>query len=141
MQYSDSNRGVIQNRERKRQIIDYSGLRYGNITPTDIDGLIEYHGEAYVLIEIKHGDAQMPYGQRLAIQRIVNDLASTGKLACAMVCTHDVDDVTQDVDAASTIVTAIYYNGEWIDGKGRTLKESTDIVVNHVDGRVFSKWG
>lgn len=35
MNYTDDNRGAIQFRERRKQIIDFSGLRVGNITPTD----------------------------------------------------------------------------------------------------------
>ena len=46
MEYQNNNRGVIQNRDRKKQIIDFSGLKYGKITPTDIDGLIEYKDKA-----------------------------------------------------------------------------------------------
>lgn len=33
---------AIYNRDRMRQIIDYEGCKFGNIMPTDIDGLIEY---------------------------------------------------------------------------------------------------
>jgi len=47
-------RGVIKYRGRARQIIDFRGLTYGNITPTDIDGLIEYKDKCILLIEIKH---------------------------------------------------------------------------------------
>lgn len=43
MNYTNENRGKIQNEEFARRIIDFSGMRYGNITPTDIDGVIEYH--------------------------------------------------------------------------------------------------
>jgi len=40
-------RGKIEHRDRARQIRDFSNLRYGNITPTDIDGLIEYQNKCF----------------------------------------------------------------------------------------------
>jgi hypothetical protein len=45
---------VIQNVGRKQQINDFSELRFGNITPTDMDGCIECKDKAYIFIEIKY---------------------------------------------------------------------------------------
>ena len=45
-------RGVITNRARARQIRDFSGLQIGTITPTDLDGLIEFHDECFIFCEI-----------------------------------------------------------------------------------------
>ena len=86
MFYDDANRGVIQNRERARQIIDFSGLRYGNITPTDIDGCIEYQDKGVAFIEIKHRDSPMPKGQELALTRLVDNNSTAGKRAVLYVC-------------------------------------------------------
>ena len=47
---------MIQHRERLNQFIDYSGLMFGSIHPTDTDGEIEYHNKAWVFFEIKHRD-------------------------------------------------------------------------------------
>lgn len=68
MNYNE--RGKIENRNRARQIIDFSGLQYGKITPTDIDGLIEYHDKAILLLEFKYADAEMPRGQKVALERM-----------------------------------------------------------------------
>ena len=46
---SNSLRGATTYKERAKQGRDFTGLRYGNITPTDIDGLIEYHGKGRFL--------------------------------------------------------------------------------------------
>ena len=44
----------IRNPYRMRQLIDFTGLELeGGIYPTDIDGLIEYHDQEYILIEVK----------------------------------------------------------------------------------------
>lgn len=132
MYYDDSNRGRIQNKERARQIIDFSGLRYGNITPTDIDGLIEYRDRAMIYIEMKHGDADVPHGQRLALERNVNNNRTAGKKAVLFICEHYVDDPMQDINAAETIVREIYYNGEYTYPHGYTLKQLTDRFIDMV---------
>lgn len=60
----------ILNPKRMKQLIDFKGLELDNgIYPTDIDGLIEYHDSEYILLEVKHKDARVPYGQRLATPR------------------------------------------------------------------------
>lgn len=62
----------IRNPYRMRQLIDFTGLELeGGIYPTDIDGLIEYHDQEYILIEVKYGKAKVPFGQRLAIERMI----------------------------------------------------------------------
>jgi hypothetical protein len=106
--------GVIVHRDRARQIIDFSGLRFGaNITPTDIDGLIEYQNSAWIWIELKLQEAQCSGGQRLAYVRLCQDLQSTGKPTIFIIASHAVEDTTQDIDAASTTVKEFYYLGKW----------------------------
>lgn len=133
MDYSENNRGQIQFRERSRQIIDFGGLQYGNITPTDIDGLIEYKNKAYAIIEMKYGNAEMPKGQKLAIERMVDDLSSKGKLATAFLCEHDVANTNEDIIASKTIVRSCYYNGYWRNDGKRTLKARLDSFVHFAE--------
>lgn len=127
-------RGVIENRGRRIQIVDFSGLRYGNITPTDIDGVIEFRNRAFIYIELKHRDAPLPRGQELYIERQVDVCRAGGKQAVAIVAEHDVDDTEEDVDAASCKVRRIYYDGEWFDdGLKRTLREAVDSFIGFVE--------
>ena len=105
-------RGKIQNVARKQQIIDFSGLLFGSITPTDMDGLIEYHDKAYAILEFKYGNVELPYGQRLCIQRLVNDLAHSGKKIVAAVIGHNVHDVNQSIPAAECFVREVYLGDE-----------------------------
>ena len=103
----------ILNPKRMKQLIDFKGLELDNgIYPTDIDGLIEYHDSEYILLEVKHKDARVPYGQRLAIQRMVDDFTKAGKKAVAIVCEHKVDDTDKPVVAAFCKVRELYYGGE-----------------------------
>jgi len=59
----------IRNLQHTRQRADFSGLRFGTIRPTDIDGSIEFEGRCCIFMETKHGDADLPTGQRLWLER------------------------------------------------------------------------
>ena len=43
----------IIHRDRARQLIDFSNLRFGTRMPTDIDGCFEYDDRAMILLEFK----------------------------------------------------------------------------------------
>lgn len=125
----------IQNPYRMKQLIDFKGLGIdGNIYPTDIDGLIEYKDSEYIIFEIKHGDAEVPFGQRLALQRMVDDFTKVGKQAVAFVCEHTVRDANKPVVAAWCKVREIYYGGErqWrAPLHETTVREAVDSFQTH----------
>jgi len=81
-------RGVINNRARAQQIINYSGLRYDTITPTDIDGFIDFGNKVFVIMEFKHSDAPLPYGQRLALKRLCDSIKRPIE-AWLLICRHN----------------------------------------------------
>ena len=128
---------LIQNRKRAKQLIDFTGLKFGNIYPTDIDGVIEYKNKAIALFELKHGDAELPEGQRLALRRMIDDSRAAGKEAVLFICEHYVDDCNKDIDASETIVRKFYYNGEWYDGQGYSLKKKLNSFIKYVDKLPF----
>ena len=105
--------GEINNRIRAKQLRDYSSLRFGNITPTDIDGLIEYHGKGYVVLELKLRDAQIQYGQKLALERLTDDLQRAGKLTLCIIASHQCDNPEADIDVGSSIVTEYRFKRTW----------------------------
>ena len=103
----------INNPDRMKQLIDFKGLEVdGYIYPTDIDGLLEYKDSEYVIFEVKYGNAEVPFGQKLAIQRMVDGFTKIGKRAVAFVCEHTVRDTDKPVVAAWCKVREIYYGGE-----------------------------
>lgn len=126
MKYNDDNRGKIQYRERSRQIIDYSGLKYKNITPSDIDGFFEHANKTFVFYEYKLNDAPIAKGQELAFTRVIDGLAASGKNAIFFVCRHDVENSEKDINAANAIVDKFYWNNKWYNGNGDTVKNFTD---------------
>lgn len=108
------------------QKVNFDGLQYGNIHPTDIDGLIEYKDIARVFLEFKYRGAQMPRGQRVALERIVDDARKAGREAVLFLCSHNNQAGREDIDAASAIVTAIYWNGKWRPATGKTVRQQCD---------------
>lgn len=131
--YTDDNRGAIQFRDRRKQIIDCSGLRIGKITPTDCDGLIEYHGKAYVLFELKHRDAEVPRGQLTALVRAIDDWRQAHKFALLIIAEHNVDNPNEDIDAAQCVVRS-WYGGKWRQSNTTiTLKDLIENFISFVD--------
>lgn len=133
MNYSSDNRGAIQFRNRRKQIVDFSEVRFGNITPTDCDGIIEYHNKAYILFEIKYRDAPVPKGQLLALTRTVDDFKLANKKAVLIIAEHHVDNTDDDVKADKCSVRK-WYNGQWKTFDG-SLKSLIEKFINSVDNK------
>lgn len=127
----------IQNKKRARQLISFKGMELGNrLWPTDIDALIEWHGVAWLVFEVKHGDKAVPFGQKLALERFVRDVWHSGKKAVAAVVEHDISDPEEDVLLADCIVREIYVGGEskWRQTRRRmTAGELTRSFIGYVD--------
>tara|TARA_R100001530_G_scaffold74901_1_gene52689 strand:- start:289 stop:672 length:384 start_codon:yes stop_codon:yes gene_type:complete len=126
------NRGVIRNREYAQQIRDFSGLQFGSITPTDIDGFVEFGDKVFVFIEGKHGGASMPHGQRLALERLCDTVASTGRKAFVILISHNTDG---DINYADCPVSKYRFDGKWaIPAEPITLRAIMDnIRARYVD--------
>ena len=117
------NRGVIKFRERKKQILDFSGIRFGNITPTDIDVFIEYHNKCYVIIEVKYGYAEILFGQKLALERMCDDFEKVGKPSVFIISRHEIDNPEEDVKLAKAIASKCYFRKKWTDIHNETTEE------------------
>lgn len=115
-------KGQIIFRNRARQIKDFSGLLFGNITPTDIDGLIEYHGRAYVIIELKFNDRQVPFGQKLALERLTDDLEKAGKQSLCIIAKHNTINPRDAIDVANATVSEYRFRLQWRNDNTGTVK-------------------
>ena len=129
VKYTDEDRGTIQNRERAKQIINFSGIRYGNITPTDVDCFFEKENKIFVFYEYKLAGVKMPRGQELALMRVVDGLNQAGKTAVLFLCRHEEYDANKDIVGARAIVEKLYWNGSWYNGRGYTVKDQTDRYI------------
>jgi hypothetical protein len=122
-------RGVIENKERAMQVNDFSGLKWGNITPTDIDCSIDFnHGAAFVFAELKLADTPTKNGQMEHYENLCKAIHDGGRPAAAFLCEHNIKDVKIDVPAHASIVKEYCINGGvWVEcGDGYTLKEAID---------------
>jgi len=132
----NDNRGVIKHIARAQQINSFKNIRYGNITPTDLDGAIEYHDKCWVFFELKYNNAPISYGQKLALERLVNDTAKNNKKSIAIIADHYVNDTDKEVDAADCVVRKIYLSNEkkWRGVvRKMSLKECVDVFIDWVD--------
>jgi hypothetical protein len=125
-------RGVIKNREYATRVRDFSGLRFGKITPTDIDGLIDFKDKAFVLLETKYIGGQMPLGQRLAIERLADIIEETGRKSIALVAEYDNN--AGDIDCAKAVVIEYRFRGQWITPRvPLNVKDAIDRFLSFVE--------
>jgi hypothetical protein len=119
---------LIRNEERAKQLINFAGLRYGTGYPTDIDGMIEYHDKCYIFYEGKHVKATMTLGQRLALERVCDDL-KTLKPTMVVCFVHDTP-TDQQIDISACKVKSCRWMGKWVDVKADiTVKRLTDWFI------------
>lgn len=102
---------LIRNPEIMKRINNFSGLRFGSISPTDIDGLIDFQNKAFVLIETKYTGGEMPDGQRIAIERLTDIIEETGRKSIALVAEYD--NKKGDIDCAKAVVVKYRMNHTW----------------------------
>lgn len=121
--------GVIRHRARAKQIVDFRNLLFGNITPTDMDGLIEFKNKCFLLLELKHfTNPQMDLGQRLALERLCLGLAKPTLLLLGL---HD-REVHEDIDAAAAIVHRYFWRAQWHSPRTTpTVREVADWFFDH----------
>ena len=127
-------RGKIKFPNRKKQLLDYSGLLFDNITPSDIDGIIEWHDGKYAILEYKYKTAQMPFGQKLLLERMANDLYHSGKEVVVLVAKHEEEDCNKEVDAAKCIVRELY-----IPTEGVWRKPKSEFSVLEICDKFFDE--
>jgi len=121
-------RGKIRNKDFARQLRDFSGLQFGTITPTDIDGFFEIGNRIFIFFELKFGGTNVVGGQRLALERLVDVIGKT-KDAILIIGRHD---CTSDeiVDTAACSVVEYRTRGKWNSPKKPiTIREIIDLFL------------
>lgn len=93
------------------RIMDFSGLQWGKIHPTDIDGFIEFKDKLYIFIESKHGNAPLPTGQRLAFERLVDAIHNSGRISIGLVFSYQ--ETADTVTIADLPVQSYRYRNDW----------------------------
>jgi hypothetical protein len=124
-------RGYLHSRDRARQLLVWPGWRYGKISPTNIDFMLEYHDEAFIFGEIKLRETTLCDGQVKAFLRTVNRIEQAGARALLLIASHDVDDPERDVYVPDCIVRETYSGGMWRAGNGQTVRHVIDLFLGH----------
>jgi hypothetical protein len=102
---------AFRNKSRARQLIEFDNLRYGTKIPTDIDCFMDFGGRAFVFIEAKYGDAPLPLGQRLALERLCDAIDS--RIDSYVLVARHTTPSGADIDLATAMVTEYRYDREW----------------------------
>ena len=135
-QYDNASRGTFQNENHAKQLVSFEGLRFkgrngiSNVTPTDIDGLVQLDKEnCFIFFELKHSGG-VPYGQASALTKLADAVQAGGTNCVVFVAVHNTP-FPQTIIAKDSIVRNIYWKGKWyVEYKGRTLYE---IAINFID--------
>jgi len=122
-----ANRGEIYNRDKASTIRDFSGLKYGKITPTDIDAFLDFKNRLFILIEGKEDGVPVPKGQMIALKRIANACNSKTR-SCILVIVNNKYNENGDVNYSESLVRSYYHESKWseIEDSGTTLSAFID---------------
>ena len=130
-----SERGTYEHPDRGKQLLRFDGMQFlGSITPTDIDGLIEVRNQIIIFFEAKLQDKDVPFGQRLALERLVKDAGRAGKHAIAIIGEHNIKDPSEDVFLKDLFVREVFTTESmrWRPPKRRLYaKEAADVYIEH----------
>jgi len=77
-------RGQIRNAAMREQINDFASMRWNKITPTDIDGAIDFGGKFFVFFDIKSDGAPFSRGQELFFENLCRALRVPSVFALAV---------------------------------------------------------
>ena len=119
-------RGEIKNKEFAGQIRDFSKLIFKNVTPTDIDGLIEFNNCIYILMEAKYLKDELPPGQERALINLVDTIFESSKKGLLIIAIHN-KQPKEDIPFYACRVTRYRSRKSWYSPKRKmTIKNIID---------------
>ena len=133
----DSQRGIITNRARFSQAIQFKDMRFGNITPTDVDCAMEFDNRLFIFIEAKFIGTPMKTGQLKFLGRLADNMNNPPNRFGVSIIADHVTPSDQDVHLASSIVRSVRMNGMWRDPmvNGLTLMQAVRRMVAYVENK------
>ena len=94
-----------------RQVHNFDGITViRGCYPSDIDGVLDFKGNAFIFLEGKSINAPENRGQDLLYENLCKRLELGGARTIVIVYTVNTDD---EVDVANCLVKKKYLNGEW----------------------------
>lgn len=113
----DSQRGIVTNRARNLQVRDFSGLKFGKITPTDVDAAIEFDGRLFIFIEAKFAGTPILYGQKLFLQRLAGGIDNQPQRYGTAIIADHYSPSDEDINVAQMIVREVWWKNQWLEPK------------------------
>jgi hypothetical protein len=117
-------KGKIQNRERAKQLRDYTGLRWNNITPTDIDGFIDFQGRFFIYFELKSKGKDISTGQKIAFENIIKNAKEK---TFVIIGEHNQKECDNDINAADCNVVKFICNLKTLNNKWIPIKKEISL--------------
>lgn len=129
-------RGEMKHKDRARQLLMFSGMiRRRGITPTDLDGIIDYNGKAFILFEGKQQGAPFLKGQKLALENIIDVMFSAKIEAILILFTHTVP-IEEDVKVSGQNVIMYYYEQAWrVPKEPISVLEAVEMFEKHCESK------
>jgi len=136
--YDDATRGEFQT-EYAKQLVSFEGLKFkgrngiNNVTPTDIDGLVQLDNEkCFIFFELKHS-GDVPSGQRNALAKLADAIQANGTDCVVFVAEHNTP-YPETITAKDAIVTRIYWRGNWRErSKRNTLHKEISNYIQYIN--------
>lgn len=126
-------RGLIRNVDNALVERDFRGLRYGNITPTDVDAFLEFGNRLFIFVESKFKSAKFGGGQMLALQRLTDAIHNPPLRysSCIVIEQHE---KAERIDYAACRVRAYRWFGKWRQPRTEaTCREAIDRLIDYVN--------
>lgn len=104
---------LIKNRNRVKQVIDFTGVQNGAMHPSDIDAVLEFDNKVLILMEIKYKSKPIPTGQRLMLERICDSWHNEGRSIVLRV-EHQHQDENTNIPLDDCTVSSYYHRNKWV---------------------------
>jgi len=136
----DVKKGELRNPEQQ-QPTNYSGMVYNvlnqngtivEITPTDIDGLLEMEGRLAIFKEFKYNDSPLEVAQSISFKNICDGLVEGTYLEAVALHIGHYDGEAEQIDCAKGIVLNTYIGGlnKWSNKyNGLTADEAVQRIL------------
>jgi hypothetical protein len=118
----------IKNREYLARIKNFSGLRFGNISPTDLDGFLDFGNRLFIFIETKFADSELRGGQKLALERLCDACQTEHRTSILIVTNYQHEG---EIDIAETIVQQYRLRGRWYESTDIRLRDAIEMFYKN----------